>query len=574
MSSLSSYSLRDIRAHALAATAPPPPRDILDTITLTAEEDKVCTLLDEFTKELRGGAEEYAGVECRIAGGWVRDKLLGIPSNDIDIALANIMGVPFAEQLQAYMISKNIIEKPGANASSRSGTVATIGKNPEQSKHLETARMNVLGHEVDFVNLRSETYAEDSRIPIMKIGTPLEDALRRDITINALFYNIHTRSVEDLTEKGIPDLRAGIIRTPLASLETFRDDPLRVLRCVRFSSRFGFNIAEEAGNAMQEKSIQNALVSKISRERVGEEFTKMLKGTSPLLSLSTIDTLGLYTPVFGIPPALTGKTSGKPKAQSTAISAASMLCNLLSSTSTLTPPVHRLLLEPAREDLGVRQRLIFGTALTPWKHMRYLEKKKTVSLVEGVIKEGLKIGGQNHFITSVPSLFVAHEKLSNPSLEKFNGPEERALIGLLLRDKHVHSPRTGTQWSTSLLFSLVQDLVDSIDQDTLDAKTAERLIQTYNAFVDRVVELQLVGSIEEPSRLNGKEIGAILDIKPGKEIGLYMEQVVRWQLQYPEKSLDECKAWLKDAHASGTILAGEQEGGAQAAVRFSKRARV
>jgi tRNA nucleotidyltransferase (CCA-adding enzyme) len=93
--------------------------------------------------------------------------LLGIPSNDIDIALANIMGVPFAEKLQAYMISKNVIEKPGPDSSSRSGTVATIGKNPEQSKHLETARMVVLGQEVDFVNLRSETYAENSRIPIM-----------------------------------------------------------------------------------------------------------------------------------------------------------------------------------------------------------------------------------------------------------------------------------------------------------------------------------------------------------------------------------------------------------------------
>jgi tRNA nucleotidyltransferase (CCA-adding enzyme) len=93
--------------------------------------------------------------------------LLGIPSNDIDIALANIMGVPFAEKLQTYMVSKNLIEQPGAKSSSRSGTVATIGRNPEQSKHLETARMNVLGHEVDFVNLRSETYAENSRIPIM-----------------------------------------------------------------------------------------------------------------------------------------------------------------------------------------------------------------------------------------------------------------------------------------------------------------------------------------------------------------------------------------------------------------------
>lgn len=96
-------------------------------------------------------------------------------------------------------------------------------------------------------------------------------------------------------------------------------------------------------------------------------------------------------------------------------------------------------------------------------------------------------------------------------------------LGLLLRNKHVHNPRTGTQWSASLLFSLVQDLVDSIDRDTLDgeyswlywgcivngdtAETVVRLIRTYNAFVDRVVELKLIGSIEEPPRLNVRGTG-------------------------------------------------------------------
>ncbi|KAL5635434.1 hypothetical protein ACGC1H_004281 [Rhizoctonia solani] len=544
---MSRLSLQDVRAKTLAATRPTTPRDISGTIALTKEEDSICTLLDEFTKDLRGSGEEYKGVECRIAGGWVRDKLLGIPSNDIDIALADIMGTVFATKLQAYMISNNLEDK----TSSRSGTIATIARNPEQSKHLETARMNVLGHEVDFVNLRSETYAEDSRIPEIQIGTPLEDALRRDITINALFYNIHTRLVEDLTERGLPDLRAGIARTPLAPLQTFRDDPLRVLRCIRFSSRFGFEIAEETGAAMRQQSIQDALVRKIKRERVGEEFLKMLKGKSPLLSLTTIEKYGIYDTVFGVPPDITGKTTGSQRPRTTGIHAASILCSFLDSVSTSLPALHPELLKQAHEDHGLRQRLIFGAALTPWKDMTFPQKKGHLPVVEHIVKEGLKIGGQIHFIPSVPRLFAAHKRTSKPSLDKFEGPSQRALIGLLLRDGDVHNPRTGTHWSASLLFSMVQDLIDLIDdQGTLDDVQAQRVVQTYNVFVDRVLELDLVKSIEEPPRLNGKEIGAVLGIKPGKEIGVYMDHVIRWQLEHPNESVDLCKTWLKELHQS------------------------
>ncbi|KAG8747639.1 CCA tRNA nucleotidyltransferase, mitochondrial [Ceratobasidium sp. 414] len=584
MSTVTRYSLADIQAHALAATAPPPPKDIAGAITLTTEEDKVCSVLDDFTKELRTTGEEWAGVECRIAGGWVRDKLLGIPSNDIDIALANIMGVPFAEKLQVYMISRGLMKKPEPGSSSRGGTIATIGKNPEQSKHLETARMRVLGHDVDFVNLRSETYADNSRIPTMvsqyrrskkvhliEIGTPLEDALRRDITINALFYNIHTNSVEDLTEKGIDDLRNGMIRTPLAPLETFRDDPLRVLRCVRFSSRLGFKIVEEAANAMQDQSIQDALITKISRERVGEEFTKMLKGTSPLLSLSTIDSLNLFAPLLGIPLILKD-TAG---VQSIAIQAASILCDLLTPTSLLLPASHPLLLEHARERPDARGRLVLAAMLMPWKNMTYLEKKRPTSLTARIIRDGLKLGGQ--FASAVPSLFNAHELISKPSLDKFEGPSERSTIGLILRDKGVHHPQHGTYWSTSLLFSLVQDLVELIEENSLDTKRAEETIQMYNSFIDRVIELKLVGSIEEPPRLNGKDICTLLNIKPGREIGIYTEQLIRWQLDHPDADLDACKAWLKQAHESGSVSAppagNEGSEGAEAA-RRTKRARV
>ena len=99
----------------------------------------------------------------------------------------------------------------------------------EQSKHLETANVRVLGVFIDCVNLRSEAYTEDSRIPSITFGTPQEDALRRDFTINTLFYNVSTMQIEDFTGKGLTDLRDKIIRTPLPAYVTFKDDPLRVM---------------------------------------------------------------------------------------------------------------------------------------------------------------------------------------------------------------------------------------------------------------------------------------------------------------------------------------------------------
>lgn len=120
-----------------------------------------------------------------------------------------------------------------------------IKGNSAKSKHLETAVIKVQGEFIDLVNLRSEEYGEDSRVPEIKIGTPEQDALRRDLTINSMFYNINTGQIEDLTNRGLEDLKNGIVRTPLEPLKTFVDDPLRVLRTIRFAQRFGFRIADE-----------------------------------------------------------------------------------------------------------------------------------------------------------------------------------------------------------------------------------------------------------------------------------------------------------------------------------------
>mmetsp|Transcript_4126 Transcript_4126/g.11998 ORF Transcript_4126/g.11998 Transcript_4126/m.11998 type:complete len:165 (+) Transcript_4126:106-600(+) len=161
-------------------------------IDLNEEERRLFDLLRSVARGL--GDKQ---VEVRCAGGWVRDKLLGRGSDDIDIALDTMSGEEFANHLNEYLTSHG----------EQRANVAVIRSNPDQSKHLETAKVKYQGIEIDFVNLRSESYASTSRIPEIEFGTAEEDAVRRDFTINALFYNIGQGNVEDLTGKGLEDLR-------------------------------------------------------------------------------------------------------------------------------------------------------------------------------------------------------------------------------------------------------------------------------------------------------------------------------------------------------------------------------
>ncbi|KAG6366888.1 hypothetical protein INS49_001069 [Diaporthe citri] len=218
-------------------------------------------------------------VILRWAGGWVRDKLLGRPSHDIDVAINSMTGEVFGNELRRFCEYPENVARHNLQPEDI-GRLHKIAKNPEKSKQLETATVKLFGLDVDFVNLRTEKYTEDSRNPQVEFGTAKEDALRRDATVNALFYNIHTGDVEDFVG-GLPDMEAGIIRTPMDPFQTFMDDPLRVLRLVRFASRLGFSIAPSTKEFMGDTRVLEALRAKISRERVGTEVEKMLKGKQP-----------------------------------------------------------------------------------------------------------------------------------------------------------------------------------------------------------------------------------------------------------------------------------------------------
>jgi tRNA nucleotidyltransferase/poly(A) polymerase len=243
-------------------------------IKLTDKEKQLRELLLD-TSEYIASKDGFQRPQLRFTGGWVRDKLLGISSNDIDISISSMTGYAFGQLMHEFLNQSNRSTK---YSHSLLGTLAKIERNPEQSKHLETTTTKILGMDIDLVNLRKETYSEDSRNPNMEFGTPEEDALRRDATVNALFYNLADDTVEDYTGRGLSDLRQKIIRTPLPPYQTFKDDPLRVLRCIRFASKLGYEIDADAKECMSDMRIKEALRAKITRERVGIEVEKMLRG--------------------------------------------------------------------------------------------------------------------------------------------------------------------------------------------------------------------------------------------------------------------------------------------------------
>lgn len=285
-----------------------------------------------------------------------------------------------------------------------------------------------MGLECDFVQLRSEVYADGSRIPteiasptprslnlpltlsFQRIGTPEEDALRRDITINTLFYNVHTRLIEDHTHLGLSDLSHKLIRTPLEPLQTFRDDPLRVLRCVRFASRFGYTLVDDVAAAIRNTEILDALRTRISRERVGIELEKMLKGPDPHESITLINALDLYPHIFSVNPTTVLAPSSAPLAQdvtktpaycpaphatSTSRLAADTLRALLPSgllASHLHPTIHSHLATSDTASKSRLKHLWLACALVPCRGGIVKEKKKEIPLTEAVIREGLKVG--------------------------------------------------------------------------------------------------------------------------------------------------------------------------------------
>lgn len=229
---------------------------------------------NEIFKQISATADELH-LECYVVGGYVRDLFLERPSKDIDVVVVG-SGILMAETLGKRL--------------GRGAHVAVF-------RNFGTAQLKYRGIEVEFVGARRESYSHDSRKPVVEDGTLNDDQNRRDFTINALAVCLNADRYGELVDPfgGIDDLYDKTIRTPLDPDITFSDDPLRMMRCVRFAAQLGFYIDDETFEALERNKER---ISIISRERIADELNKILLSPVPSKGFVELDRCGLLALIF------------------------------------------------------------------------------------------------------------------------------------------------------------------------------------------------------------------------------------------------------------------------------------
>lgn len=242
----------------------------MDTITHGFLDHRIFDIVSQTAEKL--------GVRAFVIGGYVRDCFLGRPCKDIDI----------------------VVEGSGIALAQAVGE--SVGSNVSVFKNFGTAMLRYHGMEVEFVGARKESYRRDSRKPIVENGTLEDDQLRRDFTINAMAFSLQKDDFGALVDPfgGIRDLTAGIIRTPLDPDTTYSDDPLRMIRAIRFATKLtsGDRVFRIVPESLESIKRNRDRLSILSKERITEELNKILVCEKPSIGFRLLDETGLLESIL------------------------------------------------------------------------------------------------------------------------------------------------------------------------------------------------------------------------------------------------------------------------------------
>lgn len=230
--------------------------------------------IDKPVFHLVGEAADSLGRECYVVGGYVRDIMLRRPSTDVDFVTVG-SGIEVASEVARRM----------------KGSHLSVFRN------YGTAQVKRRSVELEFVGARKESYHRESRNPVVEDGTLDDDIARRDFTVNAMALCVNAGRFGELIDRynGIDDLRRGLIRTPLDPDVTFSDDPLRMMRAIRFATQLGFEIVDETFNAIRRNARRIEIISK---ERVADELMKIMRSPQPSRGWQLLFRSGLLKIIF------------------------------------------------------------------------------------------------------------------------------------------------------------------------------------------------------------------------------------------------------------------------------------
>ena len=410
---------------------------------------------------------EKKGVRAFVIGGYVRDCFLGCPSKDIDI----------------------VVEGSGIDLAEAVGEA--VHSNVSVFRNFGTAMLRYKGIEVEFVGARKESYRRDSRKPIVENGTLEDDQKRRDFTINAMAFSLQKEDFGALIDPfgGIKDLASGIIRTPLDPDTTYSDDPLRMVRAIRFATRLSgpgheFRIVPESLESISRNSDRMCILSK---ERITEELNKMLVCERPSTGFRLMDETCLLEYVL---PQL----------------------SRLKGTETVEGKGHK-------ENFSHTLEVVDNVART---EMELIGK--------GELKDRYyEDNEEKEKVRTAPYLWLRFQEMKMPLNEKMKYVQK--LVSLHLRPIALVTEEVTDSAVRRLLFDAGNDIDDLMvlckaDITSKNPKKVERLRHNFDIVRQKLIEVEEKDAIRNfKNPIRGEYIMETFGIAPGRPVGILLEYV-------------------------------------------------
>ncbi len=448
-----------------------------------------------------GETADAMGLECYVVGGYVRDIILERPSKDIDVLVVGEGGG---------------IRLAGALAKE-------LGRGAHVSifRNFGTAQLKWRDQEIEFVGARRESYQRDSRKPIVEDGTLDDDLHRRDFTINALAVCLNKERYGELIDlfDGLLDLEDGIIATPLDPDITFSDDPLRMMRCIRFATQLRFQIEEETAEALRRNAQR---IKIISQERIIDELNKIMMTPTPSIGFIELSRSGLLPIILPEVAALEGVESRNGRAhKDNFYHTLEVLDNVC-----LTPPLSKGEGEAGNSEALPQRGSGEGASLwLRWAALLHDIGKPRSKRWDNVA--GWTFHNHNYIGQKMVAPLFRRMKL--PMDERMTYVEK--LVGLHMRPIAIADEEVTDSAVRRLLFEAGEDIDDLMrlceaDITSKNREKKQRFLQNFQLVREKLVDLQARDNYRTwHNPITGEEIMETFGLQPCREIGLLKQAV-------------------------------------------------